>query len=422
MKIVMATNTYKPITGGLEKSVSIFSAEYQRRGHQVLIVAPGHKNAPKDEKNVFRVPAIQSFNGTDFSVELPIHFNLLKALDKFKPDIVHAHHPFLVGDTALRIAQKYQIPLVFTHHTLYEEYLHYVPLKAKALKKFVISLAAEYANLSDYVFVPSQSIFDLTEARGVRTKKEIIPTGIYVDQFIKGSRRQFRQKFKIKKDVFLAGTVGRVAPEKNIDFLTDAVIDFLKKNNKAEFLVVGGGDSLGLIKNKFKKENLLKRLHCAGTLSGRELVDAYHALDVFTFASHSETQGLVLIEAMAAAVPIVAVDAPGVREVVDEKINGRLLKEDNQDKFSRALDWVFNLPKERKKKLKEAARAKAEKFSLFDFTERALEIYQELINQKKTKRRRPENTWTEVLHLIKAEVKLARGFAKAAKETLDNNG
>lgn len=421
MKIVMATNTYKPITGGLEKSVSIFSKEYQKRGHQVLIVAPEHKEAPKGERNIFRVPAIQNFNGTDFSIELPIHFNLLKVLDKFNPDIVHAHHPFLLGDTALRIAQKYQVPLVFTHHTLYEEYTHYVPLKAKALKKFVISLATEYANLSDYVFVPSQSILKLIESRGVKTKKEVIPTGIYVDDFTNGDGLGFRKKLKIRKSVFLVGIVGRVAPEKNIVFLTDTVIDFLKKKKEAEFLIVGEGDLLELIKDKFKKNNLLERLHCPGILSGQELVDAYNALDVFAFASHSETQGLVLLEAMAAGIPVVAVDAPGVREVLDDKRNGRLLKNDNQKEFSQALDWVFSMSQERRRKLKEAAKRKAEKFSVFGFTERALKVYQELIDKKHTRHSLTKNPWIEVLRLVKAEAKLVKGFTKATKEALNGN-
>lgn len=387
-----------------------------------MIVAPEHRNASKDEKNVFRVPAIQNFNGTDFSIELPIHFDLIKRLNDFRPDIVHAHHPFLVGDTALRIAQKYQAPLVFTHHTLYEEYTHYVPFKAKALKKFVINLATEYANLSDYVFVPSQSIFKLIEERGVKTKKEIIPTGIYLDKFSNGSGLRFREKFRIKKNVFLVGAVGRVAPEKNIDFLTNVAIDFLKKKKEAEFLVVGDGDLLELIKNRFGKNNLSKRLHCPGVLSGQDLIDAYHALDVFAFASHSETQGLVLIEAMATATPVVAVDAPGTREAVDEKINGRLLKEDNKKEFFQALEWVFNLPEEERGNLKKAAKTKAEKFSVFGFVERALEIYQDLLAQKQARRYQVKNPWTEVLGLIKAEVKLIKGFTKATKETVNNNG
>ncbi len=418
MRIVMATNTYKPITGGLEKSVSVFSEEYRKRGHQVLIVTPEHKDAPEKEKDVFRLAAIQNFNGTDFSVELPVHFNLTKKLDEFRPDIIHAHHPFLVGDTALRIAEKYKIPLVFTHHTLYEEYTHYVPFNAKGLKKFVINLASEYANLSDHVFVPSESIFNLIESRGVRTKKDVIPTGVYIDEFAEGKGSRCRERFEIKKDVFLIGTVGRVAPEKNIEFLTDAVTDFLKKERKAGFLVVGEGDSLELIKERFKQENLSERLYCAGILSGRDLVDAYHALDVFAFASHSETQGLVLIEAMAAGVPVVAVDAPGVREVVEEKMNGRLLEADYQEEFSEALEWVYNLSEEAKKKLKKAAKSKAEEFSVSGSVDRALGIYEELIGKKQDRHCPSKEPWAEILSSIKAEMKLAKGFAEATRKTL----
>ena len=126
MNILMMTNTYKPITGGLEKSIEAFTKEYRRQGHRVIIVAPDFENM-EPEEDVVRIPAIQNFNGTDFSVQLPVPGVLDDALGDFKPDIVHSHHPFLVGDTALRIAYKQNVPIVFTHHTLYEQNTHYVP-------------------------------------------------------------------------------------------------------------------------------------------------------------------------------------------------------------------------------------------------------------------------------------------------------
>src|SRR4051812_28170514 len=115
MNILMMTNTYKPLLGGLEKSVEAFTNELRSAGHRVILVVPQYKEG-RDEKDVIRIPAVQNFNGSDFSVQLPIPAALTDALGDFRPDIIHSHHPFLIGDTALRMASKFNVPMVFTHH------------------------------------------------------------------------------------------------------------------------------------------------------------------------------------------------------------------------------------------------------------------------------------------------------------------
>jgi glycosyltransferase involved in cell wall biosynthesis len=166
MNIVMVTNTYSPHVGGVARSVAAFSAEYRRLDHRVLIVAPEFAGMPENETDVVRIPSIQNFNGSDFSVVLPVTGLLTESLDAFKPEIVHAHHPYLLGMTALRIARYRELPLVFTHHTLYEQYTHYVPGDSPTLQRFVIELATHYANLTDQVFAPSESIASLIKERG----------------------------------------------------------------------------------------------------------------------------------------------------------------------------------------------------------------------------------------------------------------
>src|SRR5262245_52913321 len=120
VNILMMTNTYKPLVGGLEKSVESFAHEFRALGHRVIIVVPEYQGMPTED-DLIRIPAVQHFNGSDFSVQLPIPGVLFEALGNFRPDIVHSHHPFFIGDTALRVASRYNAPLVFTHHTLYEE-------------------------------------------------------------------------------------------------------------------------------------------------------------------------------------------------------------------------------------------------------------------------------------------------------------
>src|SRR5690606_22992623 len=169
MNIVLFTNTFTPHVGGVARSVEAFAAEYRRRGHRVLVVAPECPNTPEDEEDVFRIPAIHKLDASDFSWALPIPSGLHDALEDFQPDIVHSQHPFLLGNTAVRIARSHGLPLVFTHHTLYEQYIHYFPGELGLFRRFIVELATRYANLSDQVFAPSESVRDILLQRGVRS-------------------------------------------------------------------------------------------------------------------------------------------------------------------------------------------------------------------------------------------------------------
>lgn len=413
MKILMMSNTYTPIVGGLERSVGAFSEEYRKRGHDVIIVAPRFKEIPKDEEDVIRVPAIQNFNGSDFSVHLPIPGVLSQALGKFKPDIVHSHHPYLIGDTALRVSVKHNVPLIFTHHTLYEKYTHYVPVDSPRMKRFVIELSTGYANLCDQVFAPSASIATLLKRRGVETPIDIVPTGIYPERFVRGDGPAFREGAGIPKEAFVVGHLGRLAPEKNLDFLIPAVITFLKKEPRAHFLVIGKGPSEDEINERFGRSGLSNHLHLVGTLENQRLIDAYHAMDVFVFASKSETQGLVLIEAMAAGVPVIAIKAPGVKEVIKDRQNGRLLPSENEGEFVSALGAFSAFPAMERESFSGHARKTAQNFSMEKKARQALSIYESLLRKKRTRRKRRDNIWETATRRVKAEWDLAANLAKA---------
>lgn len=413
MNIVMLTNTYVPHVGGVARSVAAFAAEYRRRGHRVLVVAPEFDNQPADETGVLRIPAIQHFNGSDFSAVLPLSGLLTEELDAFQPDLIHAHHPYLLGMTALRIARYRELPLVFTHHTLYEQYTHYVPVDSPAFRRFVIELATRYANLCDRVFAPSQSIEALLRQRGVTAPVSVVPTGVDTTRFVRGDGAGFRHSLGIPENAFLVGHLGRLAPEKNLEFLTRAVARFLGAEPRARFLLVGMGPSEPTIRAVFEGDGLGDRLHVAGILRPPELMDAYHAMDVFAFASKSETQGMVLTEAMAAGVPVVGLDAPGVREVVRDRHNGRLLSEETVEAFAGALQWVTALPADRWRQLRQGARETAEAFSMTHSADEALACYEAL--RRKTFSSRPDEyeQWEHVMDLVKAEWDILRGMAGA---------
>ncbi len=415
MNILMMTNAYKPLVGGVERSLEIFTDAYRARGHRVLIVAPDQPRCDPAETDVVRVPAICNFNGTDFSVRLPVPGALDTALADFRPDIVHSHHPFLIGDTALRVAARCRIPIVYTNHTFYERYTHYVPIDSPAMKRFVVSLSTAYANLCDRVFAPSESVAAIIKDRGVETPVDIVPTGIHVEDFQRGDGRGFRKKHGIPEEGFLVGFVSRIAPEKNMAFLSEAVAEVLAEETRAHFLLVGSGPSRDEVLALFRSAGCAERVCAAGTLQGRDLADAFHAMDVFVFASLSETQGIVLAEAMSAGVPVIALDAPGVREVVEENHNGRLVCDRTVRSFAEAVRGVMHLPPQEAQRLGTRAIETAKRFSIDRCAEDALSAYGDLTAAGGAYTGEEQDTmWEDAKRKIRAEWDLLAAKSTAA--------
>lgn len=413
MNIVLLTNTFTPHVGGVARSVEAFTEEYRRRGHKVLVVAPEFHDAPEDEVDVIRIPAIQNFNTSDFSVALPIPMILSGRLDSFEPDIIHSQHPFLLGTTALRIARHRGVPLVFTHHTLYEQYTHYVPGDSPALRRFVIELATQYANLCDQVFAPSESVRALLLERGVTAPVMVVPTGVQPERFSDGDGTRFRRDNGIPGDAFIVGHLGRLAPEKNLEFLARSVAAYLQSEPKAQFLVVGTGPSEAPIREIFDTAGVADRLLLHGVLQHEQLADALAAMDVFAFASTSETQGMVLTEAMAAGLPVVALDASGVREVVADGSNGRLLLTPDETAFTAALAWVGSLSEAERAAMKRAALETAEAWSMPRSADTALACYEHLLTAPAGHEHREESGWDSVLARIRTEWDIIRNLATA---------
>ena len=338
MHIVMMTNTYLPHVSGVAQSVVRFVDAYRSRGHSALVVAPEFEGQPEEERDVVRMPAVQHFNGSDFSVALPMPMYLTGTLNDFKPDLIHSHHPFLMGDTALRVSAARQLPLVFTHHTMYEQYTHYVPMQALHLADAVIKLCTGYANLCDHVIAPSEAVKRLLRERGVGRPISVIPSGVDTEKFQKGGGETFRKEHGIPAGAFLVGHVGRLAPEKNLTLLAEALAMFFERHETAHGVITGAGVSEPAMRAILRDAGVGPRTHFTGPLSGDALVAAYDAFDVFLFTSKSETQGMVLVEAMAAGTPVVALKAPPVDEVVKDGRNGWLSTEESAPALADCLD------------------------------------------------------------------------------------
>jgi 1,2-diacylglycerol 3-alpha-glucosyltransferase len=414
MNVLMLTNTFVPYVGGVARSVQGFADEYRRQGHRVLVAAPLYKSIPDDEEDVIRFPAIQHFNGSEFSLPMPVPGRLGAVLKCLRPDVVHAHHPFALGGTALRVAASWRIPLIFTHHTMYEKYTHYIPGDSLRLKRYVMSLVTGYCNYCDAVIAPSETVAALLRARGVTTNTAVIPTGVATEQLSAGDGKAFRSRWHIPADAFVVGHVGRMATEKNLEFLAQSVIAFLQRCERAYFLLVGSGPMQQEIQVMLESRGLSDRLRSTGLLQSEELASAYQAMDVFAFTSHTETQGMVLAEAMAAGVPVVAVDASGVREVVSDGDNGRLLAYDDVNIFADALTWVAELDTLERKRIASQARATARGFDISRTAAKAITLYGATIERLYRTKSSQTSRWDGARRGLQSEWRIASNIAKAA--------
>ena len=413
MNIVMMTNSYIPMVGGLEQSVQAFTESFRKLGHKVLIVTP-ETDKRLDDPDIEYVPAVKLPEGSRFYLPLPVPGYLNDRLNRFKPDIFHSHHPFLLGDTALHAAEKYGAPLVYTNHTLYERYENYMPFNSTTLTKLVMALSVGYANLCDRVIAPSESIAVILRERGVQQTISVIPTGIDIDRYANGDGLMFRQSRHIPEDATVFGIISRIDAEKNIIFLGSVVSEYMRTNDNIWFLVVGDGDSASPLKKHFEEQGLANRLVMTGNLKGDELINAYHTLDVFVFASKTETQGIVLAEAMASGKPIIGLDAPGVRDIIRDKINGRLVKEETSAAFIEAFQWFEQLDSSVRKNLSEEALKSAAPYDIMTCASSVLELYTESINEGRFTKTGSINLLDDIKATLKTEWELFVSTAHAA--------
>lgn len=416
MRILMVTNTFTPHVGGVARSVQSFRDALCRAGHEVMVAAPEFDGAPADEPGVVRFPAWKHFHHSDFSIPMPVPGRLARHVRAFAPDLVHSHHPFLLGHTALRIAAQHGLPVVFTHHTMYERYTHYLPLNSRRLQRFAVELAVGYCNLCDAVVAPSSTVAECLRQRGVKTPVRVIPTGVEVEHFQAGNGHRFRQHHQIPQDALLLGYLGRLSAEKNLGFLSRVVSRFLQNRPDSHWLVAGQGPAREIVQAACAAAGVGARLHLAGVLQREELADAYRAMDAFVFASQSETQGMVLAEAMAAGTPVVAVDAPGVRDIVRDGCNGRLLATEDEGDFLAALAWLAELPAAERRRLADQAAATARRFSMANSVAEVLHLYGLVLDQ--APRSTDNGAWRQTAKRLEEEWKILYNIAQAVNEAL----
>ena len=312
--------------GGVPTAVETIRRGLETLGHEVVVVAPRMAGADDSGAAVIRVPAIPAPTYPDFALPLPLGRSLTRRLLDLDLDLYHAHHPFLLGVSTRRLARAAGRPLVFTYHTLYDRYAHYVPLPRGMVARRAIRWSAGFADTADLVLAPSDFVARRLRAQGVRRPIEVLPTGVDLDRFRPGDRLAARRALDLPTGDRLLLYVGRLDREKNLDFLLDAIARVTVP--KTRLLLVGRGTLATTLRRAAADRGLGDRVDFRGGVTPGRLAEYYQAADLFVFASTTETQGLALLEAMACGLPVVAVRATGVEEVVAEGVSGLLVPED----------------------------------------------------------------------------------------------
>jgi len=401
MKIAIFTNNYKPIISGVTESVESFREGLEKRGHKVYVFAPNFPGHKDEDPNVFRFPSIDFRYKTAFPIAITRSPRIYKKIKELNIDIIHCQHPFNVGKAGLRYGKRLGIPIVFTNHTRYDIYTHFIPLfPQKFLKWYVKNASVRFANKCNVVIAPTQSIKEMLRKKwGMKTKIEVIPTGIRPGQFINVERREeIRKKFNIKDDELLLITITRLAAEKSVDFLIRAFsqISKLEKNKsrrcaspvvrerykasdcdkKIKFMIVGDGSDRENLEKITADLKLSDKIIFAGSVPHKDIAKYFKAGDIFIYSSLSETQGIMTSEAMASEIPVVAVKAPGAMDIIEDGVDG-ILSENIESEFVKKVQMLID-DKELRKKISKNAIKKAQEYSIEKSTEKMIKVYEKV--------------------------------------------
>ncbi|MDH5446551.1 MAG: glycosyltransferase [Gammaproteobacteria bacterium] len=340
MHILMITDVYFPRINGVSTSIKTYRAALREMGHKVTIIAPDYGKTTDDEAGIIRIPSRGLLVDKEDRMMKSRHiFRLVKQLKDMDIDIIHIQTPFVAHYAGLKLARILDVPKVESYHTFFEEYLyHYVPFLPKALMKSVARrFSKSQCNSVDAIVVPSTAMLEALRGYGVEATAEIIPTGLDLRRFKGGDGAAFRKKYGIEKDRPVLLNVGRVAHEKNIDFLIHVLHEVVQTIPDILLVIVGEGPAEKHLHALVKELGLQANVRFIGYLDrDTELKDCYCAGDMFVFASRTETQGLVLLEAMALGVPVISTAVMGTRDIIEPERGAIHAREDIFD-FSKKI-------------------------------------------------------------------------------------
>ncbi|HEY8026349.1 MAG TPA: glycosyltransferase [Burkholderiaceae bacterium] len=386
MRILMISDVYFPRVNGVSTSILTFQQELAAQGHEVHIVAPHYPAGHPEEAHISRIESgYVMLDPEDRLMKSAKIHELTPKFHKHEFDIVHIQTPFLAHYAGIKLARALDVPTIETYHTFFEEYLyHYVPLLPKFItRRITRSFSRSQCNSVNAVIVPSTAMSSVLTQYGCTTPIHIAPTGIQMSKFESGMGSRFRAKHNIPEDRHLLLHVGRVAHEKNIGFLLGMVAQLKVDHPQVLFLICGEGPAKTDLEQQVKRMGLADNVMFVGYLDREtELLDCYRAADVFVFASRTETQGLVLLEAMALGVPVVSTAVMGTIDILSPK-RGALVAEENTEDFSAKVSRLLN-NRELRLSIGDEGRAYAQTWSAPATARRVVDIYQGVIEARNT--------------------------------------
>ena len=378
MNIGIVTDTYRPRVNGVVTSIDTFANDFRKLGHTVHIFAPAFPGMPEEE-GVYRYPSLYLFFDPEDRLPLPWGARPRFDLASLKLDVLHTQTPFTLGLAALRWARRYKIPLVHTYHTLFTAYVpHYIKFLPRALgvdmaKRF----SRFYCERCQLVVTPSSAMKQALLSYGVRSRVEVNPTGINLDRLKNANGDDFRKQYGIGPQVKMLLFMGRIGHEKNIPFLFRVLKKVIETCPDTILVVAGEGPAKASLVQMSQSMGLGKKVIFIGYLNKEDWANCYAAADIFTFASVTETQGLVVTEAMAVGTPVVAVAEMGVADIMKGDKGGLLTRLDEGEFSQAVLQLILNQSLYSSKE-KEAL-SWATEWSAMSMSKKMLGLYQTLV-------------------------------------------
>jgi glycosyltransferase involved in cell wall biosynthesis len=350
MKILYISDVYFPRINGVSTSIRTFVKQMQSLGHEVHLIAPDYAASTEDESWIKRIPARSIyFDPEDKLMKWGTAMQKLPELRRENYDLIHVHTPFVAHYLGLRLARELKVPCVETYHTFFEDYLHhYLPWVPKLIARGIArTISKRQCNAVDAIVAPSKPMLDVLRAYGVKAAAEVIPTGLQEHSFKDADGKAFRIKYGIPLERPMLLFVGRVAFEKNISFLLEMTKVLIEKHPDALLVVAGQGPAEKILHKLAADLGLDNNIKFIGYLDrNTELNACYQAADIFVFSSKSETQGLVLLEAMAQGTPVVAIAELGTASILIEG-KGALIAADNIEGFADKVHYLLKYPEDR---------------------------------------------------------------------------
>jgi 1,2-diacylglycerol 3-alpha-glucosyltransferase len=385
MNILLISDVYFPRVNGVSTSIKTFTEQLQKLGHTVHLIAPDYGVETADEAWITRVPARNIFfDPEDKLKKYGEVLRLLPVLQDKNFDLIHIHTPFIAHYAGLKLGKLLNIPVVETYHTFFEDYLHhYLSWIPKSIAKSLARIISKkQCNQVDAIVAPSQPMLDMLRSYGISSKAEVIATGLQAHSFTEADGAAFRAKYGIAQNRPMLLYVGRVAFEKNIDFLV-RMVKLLSENMPDILLVITGeGPAETSLHDLVKKLGIEKNVQFIGYLDRKKELNAcYKAADIFVFASKSETQGLVLLEAMAQGTPTVAIAELGTASILVEG-QGAMIAVEDEEEFAHKVHALLANPVHREHLGARAKDYAYNNWSAARQAERVVSFYLEMIAAK----------------------------------------